>query len=309
MFSYCGLTVRSEFPLQIAYGGVGEPDFSFRLLPSRDRFLERNDWSFTSTSRDGAPWLSIAVREDGYLLRFHGLADFRLDPDGLIECCPVVGAPGETIRHLLLDQVLPMALAQKGRIVLHGGAVQTAREAIVILGESGWGKSTLTAALAQAGCRFLTDDCLLLEERGEQYYCAPSYPSIRLWPDSVTSLFGDGGRSSPVAHYSDKRRLDASDFGFTHAHEAVPLWRLYALASPEEAVGAETTVISPLSGRSALMKLTESSFLLDPTDRLLLARRFHAFGRLAASVTMKKLIVPRDFESLPAACAAILADN
>lgn len=309
MFSYCGLSVRSEFPLKITCNGVGEPDFTFRLLSSQDRLSEQKGWLLNSTFQDGTPWLSIAARKNGYLLRFHGLADFRLSKDGRIECYPLEGTPTETIRHLLLDQVLPMALAQQGRIVLHGGSVQTARGAIVILGETGWGKSTLTAALTQAGCRLLTDDCLLLEERGGQYYCVPSYPSVRLWPDSVTSLFGDEDRSSPVAHYSDKRRLDADDVGFIHAKGAVPLWRVYSLASPEEAAGAETTAISPVRGKAALMKLTESSFLLDPSDRLLLAQRFHAFGRLAASIRLRKLTIPRDYAALPVACAAILADD
>ncbi len=190
-FRYCGLTVRSNFPLEIASAAAGTPAFDVCLLSSQARLPEPDNWVYGS-QQGGEPWLSVAVWEEGCLLRFHRLADFRLTENNRrIECLPRQGAPPETIRHLLLDQALPMALARQGRIVLHGGAVQTGRGAVVVLGESGWGKSTLAAALARRGCPLLTDDCLLLEERDGQYHCEPSYPAVRLWPDSLSSLFGE----------------------------------------------------------------------------------------------------------------------
>jgi hypothetical protein len=310
LFNYCGLTVRSDFPLRIARLSAGEPAFDFRLLPPQEVMLEPAHWVRDSASQDRAPWLSIAENRGAYLLRFHELADFTLlDAGSVIECRPRKDTPPETIRHLFLDQVLPMALACQGRIVLHGAAVQSPRGALVILGESGWGKSTLTAALALRGCPLLTDDCLLLEEREDQFYCLPSYSAVRLWPDSATALFGGEIRPPRVAHYSAKRLIDSHDFGLESAKGAIPLWRIYALSSPAQAESIQTIEITPLSGKAALMKITENSFLLDPSDQSVMARRFHSFGKLASSIAVRRLTIPREYAWLSIACETILADN
>ncbi len=84
---------------------------------------------------------------------------------------------------------------------------------------------------------------------------------------------------------------------------------MYALASPDEAASAETIATAPLTGRSALIKLTESSFLLGLSGRAELTQMFYSFGRLAASIAMRRLTIPRDYTWLQAACEAVLADE
>jgi energy-coupling factor transporter ATP-binding protein EcfA2 len=307
VFNYCGLTLGSNFSSEDSCKEK-KLDFTVRLLPPQEQSLAQHNWLFDAVGLDDRPWLSVAAQPESYLLRFHGLAEFCIRSNGWIECQPHPGTPCETINHLLLDHVLPRVLAQRGRVVLHGGAVQTARGAIAILGESGWGKSTLVAALAQAGCRLLTDDCLVLDEDNGQFYGLPSYPTLRLWSDSVDSLFGTGHPTLPVAHYTGKRRLDLTANRCAQSAEAVPLWRVYALSSPEEATQTTTMLIEPLTGRAAVMKLAESTFLLDPSDHSLLTKIFRDFGQIAASVTMRKLTVPRDYSLLPAVCATLLAE-
>ena len=50
-----------------------------------------------------------------------------------------------------------------GRVLLHAGAVERDGRAIVVAGESGRGKSTLTAALVQAGFNYVTDELVLID--------------------------------------------------------------------------------------------------------------------------------------------------
>src|ERR1700686_5234323 len=92
----------AEMPVQVrvrlATPGASTPEFS--------GLLQR------TTLVDGTPWLNSAKVEQGYLLRFIGMADFVVDSGGdQITCCRAEkGISIDTIRHLVLDQVFPMVL-------------------------------------------------------------------------------------------------------------------------------------------------------------------------------------------------------
>src|SRR5262245_62128690 len=184
--------------------------------------LARNAWR---VDLDGAPrgnhtwfhrwriarrtWLAFARTPDGYLLRFPALADFAVSPGARrVVCRPRRGLPAATLRHLLLDQVLPLALSAE-RLVLHASAVHVPGfGAVAFIGRTGRGKSTLAAALALPGCALLTDDCLVIGERGGRVSVWPSYPGVRLWADAAAAL-GNPAPASALAHYTRKRRLPA----------------------------------------------------------------------------------------------------
>ena len=87
-------------------------------------------------------------RIDGnYILQFPNLADFIISEHGaLVQYLPKPDIPIETIRHLLLDQVIPRVLGQQGRLVIHASAVTLPnRKTIAFLGNSGQGKSTIAS--------------------------------------------------------------------------------------------------------------------------------------------------------------------
>src|SRR5262245_35532677 len=102
----------------------------------------------------------------GYQLGFPGLAVFDIADDGRSIVGRTEGTlPLSTVEHLVVDQVLPRVLAQRGRLVLHAGCVVTARGAVAFLGDSGAGKSTLCASFARAGDGLvLGDDGIVVRE-------------------------------------------------------------------------------------------------------------------------------------------------
>ncbi|TAJ26289.1 MAG: hypothetical protein EPO64_06630, partial [Nitrospirae bacterium] len=104
------------------------------------------------------PWLSCAKIEQGYLLRFHKLADFTVDAEGReIVGVPEADTSPDTLRHLLLDNVLPLALTLQGHDTLHATAVLTTQGVCAFIGPSGAGKSTLAASFLFAGYPVLSD--------------------------------------------------------------------------------------------------------------------------------------------------------
>ncbi|MDY0069749.1 MAG: hypothetical protein WDA10_11935 [Porticoccaceae bacterium] len=254
--------------------------------------------------RHGTVTASCARLGGHYLLALPGVATFVIDPaGGLIG----VDAPAElapsTLRHGLLDQVIPMCLGQLGRQVLHASAVRLADGRVLgFVGESGLGKSTLAAAFAAAGASILTDDCLLIEPRGQGFAAIGNYPGMRLNEDSATRLLGGAGEPGSVAHHSAKSRLPAP--GPTGPTGADALSALFLLVEPG---GDDALWAAPLLGVEDLLPLITQHFYLDVADKALLRTRFGQLQRLLeARLPLFRLTYPRRFERLPEVIDTIL---
>jgi len=139
----------------------------------------------------------FAAYGDGtrYVLRFPDVCDVDVDVDRRavrISRLPPIAA--ETIRHILLDQVIPRLIAAAGRTVLHASAVETRVGTVAFLGEGGAGKSTLAAVFSAAGDALVSDDALVIEVAGGRAYARPGYPRLRLFPDAARQFFGRNDR-------------------------------------------------------------------------------------------------------------------
>jgi hypothetical protein len=268
-------------------------------------------WLPSKTLPDEEPWLSSAKTERGYLLRFHKLADFSVDAEGR----EIVGVPeGDTspatLRHLLLDNVLPLALTLQGHDTLHATAVLTRHGVCAFIGPSGAGKSTLAASFLFADYPVLSDDCLILRQDRGQILATPAYPGVRLWNDALDAFGVDHSLSLPVAHYASKRRPVVQNHPDHFPTTEQPVVRIYSLMRQTEEEQGEGTEpqIEHLSPRSGFAELLESTFMLDRTDRTMWLRQFHFLNRLASHVPVKRLHIPNEFASLPAIRQAILED-
>jgi len=249
---------------------------------------------------DGSPWCAQYRLEAGYLLRFHDQADFTVSLTGdSITCHGVPDTDEATLQHLLQNQVLPLAMSRKGRLVLHASAVVVEGRALAFLGVSGRGKSTLAAAFAAQGCPFLTDDGLLLEPAHGQEQVMPGRPSLRLREDIRTAL-GACRQSSATAPNANKLLLLA-DASLPHAPEACTLAAFYFLGDSV----VDGVSIVPLAGREVLLGLMQHCFLLDSDARDLLHKTFTRFGDMVHRIPAFRLEYPRRFEALPELLAMV----
>jgi hypothetical protein len=257
-----------------------------------------HEWIFP----DGTLWTRFYRTDSGYLLRFPELADFEVSADGrVVSSWPIPGISEETIRHLYLNQVLPLALSRQGKRVFHASAVEAPAGALVFLGESGRGKSTLAASFALSGLRFLTDDALLLEPKAGGYAVQPSHPSIRLWDDSKAELVGDDARLAPAVQYTAKARLLSGD-ALAFCSDERMLRRMYFLGAGD----ADQVSLAPMTPGDAVMGLVGNSFLLDIAGRESLSAHFNQVVELAKMPIFFRLDYPRSFAALPAVRQAIL---
>jgi hypothetical protein len=313
-----GLLLTSEMALPELTSAAGTApkgwaDLRVRLARLGEVCPSPARWLMSWTLPTGERWLSVAKDAWGYLLRFPELADFSVDADGReIVCRPEPEIPPHTIRHLLLDQVLPLVLTIRGRKALHATAVLTAAGVCAFTGLTGTGKSTLAASLLLAGYPVLSDDCLVLEEDDGQVLATPAYPGLRLREDTLKALGKDSSHLSSVAHYTSKRRLVPNGHGSYFLTQAFPVARIYSLIRPAEGAvegGLVDPRIERLSPRDSLVELLPFLFLLDVTDRTMLARHFAFLERVVSHIPVRRLWVPNSFTSLPAVHEAVLLDR
>ena len=302
-YEFCGLTIASDLPLpQLRRIGPAdaECDISLDSGGAAPAFAA---WFHEWRLPGGPVWLSIGRLPEGYLLRFRDQADFVVGADGTrVLIRPEAGLPEETLRHLLIDQVLPLVLSWRGRLSLHASAVHLAGiGAVGFVGRTGRGKSTLAAAFARGGDRILTDDCLAVDFVDGAAIAVPGYPGLRLWPERGAHPGLRDGR--PVAHYSRKERIDRRALPF-HGRPS-PLRALFLL-SPRAAAGPPLS-IRRCRAPARLMGLLRLSYVLDIEDPKGLADSFAGLATLATSVPVLRLRLRHGHGRLPRAADLLRA--
>jgi len=269
---------------------------AFTLLDSRSQFVPQTSAFAEWLSPDGARAASFYRTSGGYLVRFPDLADFEISRDALaIACYPAPSVTEATCRNLYLNQVLPLALSKRGKLVIHASAVELPPDhAAIFAGRSGSGKSTLAAAFATAGYPFLSDDGLVVEEDGDGYRAVPSHPSIRLWNDSEDAVIGAGRRTISTDRAPSKTRFDAHG-PIVFCREPRALSCVYFLG---EAADAAVPQFERLAASQALIEWVKNSFLLDPEEPSLLASHFERLTNLVLRLPCFRLHYSRRFAAL-----------
>ena len=205
-----------------------------------------------------------------------------------------------TLEHVWADILLPGILDHQGSLVLHAGAVVVDGLAALLVGESGRGKSTLTASFFTEGHTVLSDDGIIVTDTGNGTSVEAVYPGIRLLPGTLSDLFASPVPTTDVAHYATKRRIvpDArmSSAGF-------PVAAVFFLSEPS---GAGSVSVAPMSGAEACIGLVSKSFALDPSDKDRARGRIKQASRVASTLPAYALSYPRKISYLPKVRDAII---
>jgi hypothetical protein len=306
--------IDSSVPLpelpQVFRSGGSRADVQFTISEIPVSLTKNLDWFHHWHGDEDKKDLAIsAARQKGkYLLRFPDLADFLVDVrNSQISCHPATGTPADTIRHLLLDQVIPRFMSHKGHLILHASAVVSQSGAgMVFLGKSGWGKSTMASSFHQHGARLITDDSLLLEEQGGHLIAVPAYSGLRLWQDSADLVIPSLFDMTDVAHYSAKKRFMLHNQANGATQEEVHT--LFLLNDPLEMSPSHQVRIEPVGGAEAIMAIIKRTFLLDVESMGTVAKQFISASRVAsASPAVYSLRYPREFDQLPDVRAAVMS--
>jgi hypothetical protein len=261
------------------------------LEPSRGAHRRPIDafhhWRLAGTR--GRPWLSIGRHQGDYVLRFPDLADFDVSSNGdRIVCRPLPRLAETTLHHLLLDQVLPLALSRLGHLTLHASAAHIPRVGCAAFaGSTGSGKSTLAAALGLLGCPVVTDDCLVVGAVHAAEHAVPGYPGLRLWRTATRGLGLERDVTGTVAHYTAKQRLHGA---IRFRVRPSPIAVLFVLGR-RRPKGLPTRSRT-LGSRDRLMALAPYTYVMDVEDRRQLHHMFRCLSSLVTHVPVVRLSLP-----------------
>ncbi len=212
-----GLRLRSRLELpDLPSAPEGDVDVEIELGDVPERLTE--------PATSGVRYQAAAGQ---FLLTVDSVARYLVSGGRSVRIQPEAGASDEDVRLFLLGSVLGALLHQREDLVLHGSAVVVEGSAVVFLGPSGIGKSTLAAAFHRRGHSLLTDDVCVIRAADGGQSVQPGIPRLRLWLDSLRQLeIADEG----LAHVR-KGLLKRNLADVKGATEALPVRKVYVLST------------------------------------------------------------------------------
>jgi|GEM_PF-2503935 len=133
----------------------------------------------------------------------------------------------------LVSVVFAQMLADIGQSIFHGAGLNIGGKAVILLGGSGHGKSTLAGALIARGATLLTDDLVLMSHGSKQPMVEIGSARLSLLPDAYDALSKHGLDRMPAGLRPDigKYLIDASG-----SLERAPLSAALILQKPVSSV-------------------------------------------------------------------------
>jgi hypothetical protein len=306
-----GLTLESDTPLRELPPSRRQTAELAVFLKARPAVGRGWTWAHEWTREDGSVWLRFGRRagRGDRLLRLPRLADFLVTDDAsAIRCRAAPGVPLRTVRHLLIDHVVPIVLSARGHLLLHASGISTPAGSVLFAGSSGTGKSTLAFLLSGGRSRRslwrpLADDVVRIEMTDHAALAVPAYPGARLWPDVVEAALA-GARLPRIAHYSDKRRLGSTSLG-AGARRPQRVSRVLVIGDMPV---AEEIALRGLTPQAAFAALVPHVYRLDIEDATIARAQFDALSRFCEAVAARALAFPRRFERIDDIRRAIARD-
>ena len=277
-FAY-GLNIRSEVFLPELVRSVAPPDvkiFFGKVYPFEGD-VKAQGTSFRAGEKEASLFLpgvgSILVRDGSEIV---------VDP-----------APGSddlSMRSLILDAAMAVLLHQRGFLVMHASSAALVGGAVIFLGYPGAGKSSTVAALHAWGHPVLGDEVIALrvDEGGPIVY--PSFPRIKLPPETARSL-GCDYEALPRVQPKEEKRSHLVRAGFPK--DPLPLKRIYLL---EE---GDCCRIDPMSPQEAFLEMVRNCYTAGLLKASGAPSHLLQCGRLIEKVPLRRLTRCRDLDELP----------
>ncbi|EGJ32069.1 MULTISPECIES: hypothetical protein [Moorena] len=214
---------------------------------------------------------------------------FLVQGGNTIIIIPAAGACLSRIQTALVGTVMAILLYQRGLLVLHASVVNINGGAVVFLGNSGEGKSSIAAALHTQGYRIITDDVAPVRLDQGKAKVAPSFPQIKLSREVAKVLGYDQDKLGLLVPKLNKPGYLLNQ-DFTQA--LLPIRCIYVLVS-----GSQLS-IKRLKLQEAVMELSHHSRLNSLFDSEKASHLLQC-AQLANQCSVYRLQRPRNLALLP----------
>jgi hypothetical protein len=273
-----GLNIGSELRLPELLTTEADCDIAIHLDPNARELSQIPAMS---------GWLKLTRQEAILSIEKVGSFQVRSGRDVIVTVEPAVDE--SLIRLYLLGVVMGVLLFQRGKLVLHASSVEIDGCAVAFLGNSGWGKSSIAAALHARGHGIVTDDVTAVNLGAGCATVFPGVPLLKVNAD-VSLTLGIDPKSLVFLHSAEiKRGLHVTQCNPT---VPVPLARIYVLAHEGD------LKIKPLLPQESMIELVRHSYptrLLQRGDAI----HFQQCAQLAREVPIFSLSRAESLSSLP----------
>lgn len=114
------------------------------------------------------------------------------------------------ISMFLLGFTFSYLLVKRKIFTFHGNTIIHKGKGLMFLGESGSGKSSLSAGYLKAGDKMISDDISKVDLMDTHAVVCPSYPSIKLWKTTSETLGFDLRNALEVFNQKNKFQLSSA---------------------------------------------------------------------------------------------------
>jgi hypothetical protein len=129
-----------------------------------------------------------SMNQDEFSMEVEGVGCFYVSRGNFISVVPCRDASPDAIELYLNGSVYGVILHQRKILPMHGSSFLYGGRGIMICGDAGAGKSSLTASFCLNGAGFLTDDITPVVFRDSLPYIWPMSDTIKLWGDTLKQL-------------------------------------------------------------------------------------------------------------------------
>lgn len=241
MYSYYayGLRIKSEFEI---------PNFILRNSECYDVLIKLGDLDVPSENviSEGNHYKVTTLGtfffwDETGIIKVHNGSEITVDPNKNIDF----------LRYLIMGVAFAVLLHQRGLLVLHGSAVRSNKNAIIFLGNSGLGKSSLAFGLNNSGFPLVTDDILPVSFKNDLPIVSPGFPYLKISKD-ILEVCDCETDKLPKIHIKSLKRSKSAIENFST--DPLNLKTVYILSEGEK------SEIKSLSSQKALINLVSNSY-------------------------------------------------
>ena len=162
-------------------------------------------------------------------INFEDIAHYWIENKNSITIERKANSADEDVFSYLMSLSLASLFFQREYLVIHAGAISINAHGVLVLGDSGAGKTTTTAKFAKLGFDMLAEDMSLIRFKNDVPYVVSGIPYLKLLPETAEVVGLDWDTLTPLYADASKKAWTLSNY----KHQEVPLKKIFWLQTTE----------------------------------------------------------------------------
>ncbi len=239
------------------------------------------------------------ISKNEFIIRFKPWASFYVCNGDKIIIEPEQDSDERDVRVFLISSVIAILLHQRGLLPLHASGIKVNNKAVLFSANSGIGKSTISLALNRKyGYPLIADDITVISEKEGRPIVHSSFPSAKLWQESVDLLGISNEGLQYIRKDVFKYRYDNRPDFFNGILDPLIVFVL-------ENTDDEIVEINEVKGIEKFNVLRAHIFRLRMVNELYASEHFKLISNLLNGAKCYKILRPKNGNSLDELCSVV----